>query len=123
MTTATYRFTQRDPRYPVPMALDASLEFNFPNPDGRRLVLRLLELSIAGLSFAAESELPLLVRGARLDGVVIRIGGGEIAGRMLIKHRTRARGPEVIYGGYFYPETEQDQNRLGSVITRLARRA
>ena len=119
----TRQFAQRDPRYPVPIAVDASLEFNFPNPGGRRLVLRLLELSIAGLSFVAEHELPLLVRGARIEGVVIRVGNSEIAGRVLIKHHTRARGAEVIYGGFFYPETEQDQNKLSSVITGLASQA
>jgi hypothetical protein len=102
------------------MALDASLEFNFPNKEGRRLVLRLLELSIAGLSFVAENDLPLLVRGARIEDVLIRVGGREIAGRMLIKHRTPARGAEIIYGGFFYPETEQDQNKLSSVVSRLA---
>ena len=68
----TRQFVQRDPRYAVPVAVDACVEFSFPNPNGRRLVLPLLELSASGLSFIVDHELPLLVRGARLEGVLVR---------------------------------------------------
>ena len=119
----TRQFVQRDPRYSIPMAVDACVEFNFPNPSGRRLVLPLLELSVSGLSFIVDHELPLLVRGARLEGVLVRVGDSEISGRLLLKRLTRGVRSEAIYGGVFYPETEQDQNKIGAVLTGLASRA
>ena len=35
----TREFIQRDPRYPIPVAAGACVEFNYPNPHGRRLSL------------------------------------------------------------------------------------
>ena len=73
--------------------------------------------------FELWTNMPLLVRGARLQGVTLSVGDSQIGGRLLIKHQTRGARSETIYGGVFYPDTEQDQNRLGCVVSRLASRS
>jgi hypothetical protein len=116
----TKSFVQRDPRYAIPPNVDARVEFNYPNPEGRRLSLQLLDLSVSGLSFVADHELPLVVRGAKLEGAVIRVGDAEIEGKLLIKHFTRGEAYEVMYGAILFPENAQDQQKLNDVISMLA---
>jgi hypothetical protein len=117
---ATRTFLQRDPRYPIPPAVEARVEFNYPNPSGRRLSLLLLDISASGLSFVADHELPLVVRGANVDGVEVRVGDTNIEGKLVIKHLTRGDAYEVMYGGVFYPASAPDQQRLNDVISMLA---
>jgi len=114
---------QRDPRYTVPPLVEAFVEFRYPNPGGRRLSLSLLDISVAGLSFAADSELPLIVRGARIENVVVLLGDIRIEGKLLVMHSTRGGPTGIVYGAVFYPATEQDQLRLNGVIAGLASRA
>jgi hypothetical protein len=113
---------QRDPRYRIPPLLEAFVEFRFPNPDGRLLSMRLTDLSVAGLSFVADSELPLIVRGARIDGVTVLLGDIRMEGKLLIMHATPG-GPRVLYGAVFYPATEEEQRKLSEVISGLASQA
>jgi hypothetical protein len=110
---------QRDQRYSMPLAVDATARFNYPNPNGQRRTATLLELSASGLSFVAENELPLIVRGAKLEGVVIQVGDTEIEGKLLIKHVTKGESDEVVYGGVFYPATMAGQQELNRIIFRL----
>ena len=98
------------------------MEFRYPNPNGRLLSMPLTDLSVAGLSFAADSELPLIVRGARIEGVVVLLGDIRIEGKLLVMHCTPG-GPRVFYGAVFYPATEPDQRRLSEVISGLASQA
>jgi hypothetical protein len=118
--TVIKTFAQRDPRYPIPPAVDARVEFSYPNPGGRTLSTLLIDISVAGLSFVADHELPLVVRGARLEKVVVWVGDVEIRGSLLVKHFTRGAGSEVMYGGIFYPDSQADQLRLSQVIAELA---
>lgn len=113
---------QRDPRYRIPPLLEAFVEFRYPNPNGRLLSMPLTDLSVAGLSFAASSELPLIVRGARIEDVVVLLGDIRMEGKLLIMHSTPG-GPRVVYGAVFYPATEPDQLRLSGVIEGLASQA
>jgi len=120
---STIRSTvQRDPRYRIPPLLEAFVEFRYPNPDGRLLSMPLTDLSVAGLSFAADSELPLIVRGARVEGVVVLLGDIRMEGKLLIMHSTPG-GPRVTYGAVFYPATEEDQRKLSEIISGLESQA
>jgi len=110
---------QRDQRFSMPLAVEATVRFNYPNPNGQRRSMTLLELSASGLSFVAENELPLIVRGAKLEGVVIQVGDTEIEGKLLIKHLTTGESAEVLYGGVFYPATMTGQQELSGIISRL----
>lgn len=114
---------QRDPRYAIPPLVEACVEFRYPNPKGRRLSMPLLDLSVAGLSFAADSALPLIVRGARIENVVVLLGDIRIEGKLLVMHSTPGGPSGVVYGAVFYPATEEDQLRLNGVIAGLASRS
>lgn len=118
--SATPSGIQRDPRYLVPPGVDACVEFHYPSPHGRRLSSQLLELCVAGLSFLIDRELPLVVRGAWLDSVVVRLGDSELGGKMLIKHRTEDDLGQFVYGGIFYPATEHDQLKLNGILSGLS---
>lgn len=113
---------QRDPRYTIPPLLEAFVEFRYPNPNGRLLSMPLTDMSVAGLSFAADSELPLIVRGARIEDVVVLLGDIRIEGKLLVMHCTPG-GARTVYGAVFYPATEPDQRRLSEVISGLASQA
>ena len=120
--SATRSTVQRDPRYTMPPFMEAYVEFRYPNSSGRRLSMPLLDISVAGLSFAAGSGLPLIVRGARIEGVVVLLGDIRMEGKLLIMHATAGGPSGVAYGAVFYPATEQDQLRLNGVIAGLASR-
>lgn len=111
---------QRDPRYPVPPGVDALVEFHYPNPHGRRLSTSLAELCVAGLAFVVDHELPLVVRGARIESVVVRLGDAELGGKLLIRHATEDDRGRFVYGAIFYPSTEHDQLKLNGILTGMA---
>jgi hypothetical protein len=111
---------QRDPRYAIRNSEIAYVEFAYPNSGGRMLRLPLIDLSVAGMAFALDEDLPLLVRGARLSPVTLRVGECRIEGSCVVKHVTRRRASGFLCGAVFYPETEQDMARLSGVLDHVA---
>jgi len=117
---ATRQQMQRDPRFAIPPDLDGRIAFHYPNAEGRRITASLLDLSIAGLSFALDHELPLIVRGARIEGAVLLVADREIEGNVRIMYCSRDEAGPAIYGGIFYPATERDQLEMNGLLAALA---
>ena len=106
---------QRDQRFPIEGTAEAWVEFRYPGRD-RRLCCRVLDVSIAGISFVLDEELPLLTRGAKIEGALLRLRDRTLRGGFVVKHVTRIRHFETICGAVLYPDTDDDMNELVEVI-------
>ena len=107
-------------RYAVSRAERAFVEFDYPQPTGKRRRLSLLDLSSAGLCFA----LPFyglcgIELATSLLDVVVRVGGCEIEGEILVSHVTRESDARILCGGRFYPATEYDRLYMIKAIAGL----
>ncbi len=106
---------QRDERFPIEGTAEAWIEFRYPGRE-RPLCCRVIDVSIAGISFLLDEELPLLARGAKIDGALVRLRDRTLNGGFVVKHVTRVRHSETICGAVLYPETDDDMNELVAVI-------
>ena len=106
---------QRDERFPIEGTAEAWIEFRYPGRE-RLLCCRVLDVSIAGISFILDEALPLLTRGAKIEGALVRLRDRALHGSFVVKHVTRIRHAETICGAVLYPETDDDMNELADVI-------
>jgi hypothetical protein len=113
---------RRDPRVSTFSPGSAWVEFGYPNANGRRLRMALLDISVSGLSFSVKGDLPLVVPGAQFEDVIVRVGDCEIHGHFVVKHIALG-GPEVACGGMFYPKAVPDLLKLNGVIAGAMARA
>jgi hypothetical protein len=98
---------------------NAWVEVNYPQPDGRRHKLALVDVSVSGLSFLFEDELEGLETGADLTDVLIRLGNCEIRGELVVMHVT-AQGPErCLCGALFYAAGDNDLLKWRSAIAGM----
>lgn len=108
-------------RYAVPRAERAFVEFDYPQPMGKRRRLSLLDLSSAGVCFALPFYgLSGIGLATNLIDVVIRVGSCEIEGEILVSHVTRESDERVLCGGRFYPATEHDRLHMMKAIAGLS---
>ena len=107
---------QRDRRFPLFRPQKASVEFTH---DGRGWHLPLVDVSVAGLSFVTDEEVPGLKVGLRLENVVMRIAECEIRGNVAIRHATAHPDWTTLYGGIFYPAEEPDLLKLNGVLAGI----
>jgi hypothetical protein len=118
--TTTEVSDRLETRLAVPRAQRAFVEFDYPQPMGKRRRLSLLDLSNAGLCFALPfyglSEIEL---STHLIGVVVRLGGCWIEGELLVSHVTRESDERILCGGRFYPATESDRLQMIKAIVSL----
>ncbi len=108
---------REDPRYFLPQALGAELEFD--GPDGTRQRYPLLDISIRGASFSLPLRLEGIDEGAMLGNAVIRVDDLEIQGNLTVLHATRRFRANYSCGVQFYPKSDLDQNQLVSFVSRL----
>ena len=111
---------REDPRYFLPHALGAEMEFD--GPDGTRHRYPLLDISIRGASFSLPLRLEGIDEGAMLGNAVIRVDDLEIQGNFSVLHATRRFRAHYSCGVQFYPKTDLDQNQLVSFVSRLGAR-
>ena len=111
---------REETRLAVPRTERAFVEFDYPQPMGRRRRLSLLDVSTAGLCFALPFYgLSGIELSTHLFDVVVRIGGCEIAGELLVSHVTRESDVRILCGGRFYPATESDRLQMIKAIVSL----
>lgn len=109
-----------EPRHVISGAEIAFVEFDYPQPRGRRRRLSLHDMSSAGICFTLPFYgLSGIDPTTHIVDVVVRIGGCEIAGELLVSHTTRESEERVLCGGRFYPATESDQLQLVKAIASL----
>ena len=107
-------------RYPVSRAERAYVEFDYPQPMGKRRRLSLLDLSSTGVCFALPFYgLSGIESSTNLIDVVIRVGGCEIEGEILVSHVTRESDARVLCGGRLFPATEHDRLHMMKAIAGL----
>ncbi len=107
-------------RLAVPRAERAFVEFDYPQPTGKRRRLSLLDLSTAGLCFALPFYgLSGIELSTHLLDVIVRIDGCEIEGELLVSHVTRESDERILCGGRFYPAAESDRLQMTKAIASL----
>jgi hypothetical protein len=107
---------QRDRRYPILRPQKACIEFSH----GRRdWCLPLLDISVAGLSFTVDEEVPGLENGLKLEDAVVRISDCEMHGHLVIRHATSNPDWTTHYGAIFYPAEEADMLKLNGVLAGI----
>jgi hypothetical protein len=106
-------------RYSVAQAKSASIEFGYPNPNGRQSVLPLIDISVAGFSFELNEPFPGLELGSSIEAVVVKIGDCEIKGDLVVMHLTDNADPEAVCGALFYPESETELVKLKCVVAGI----
>jgi len=106
-------------RYAVSKSHHARLEFDYPGPGGRRYDLPLIDLSVSGLSFVCDDELPELESGTTVSPVIIRLGKCDIHGDLLVMHVTPDPSSETVCGALFYPAKDADLLKLKSAIAGI----
>lgn len=114
MTEATAN-RRRDARHEFSTAAAAWVEFDDPKEQRRRLPL--LDLSVAGLAFTVPRWMHTVDAGCQLDRAVIRVGDARVEGRILVLHVTGRGEADSVCGALFYPGSDADANRLGSLIS------
>ena len=107
---------QRDRRFPLFRPQKALVEFDF---DGRAWRLPLVDVSVTGLSFVTDEEVPGLRIGVRIESAVLRVADCEIRGNVAIRHVTPHPDWTTLYGGIFYPAEESDLNRLSGLLAGI----
>ncbi len=107
-------------RLAVPRAERAFVEFDYPQPTGKRRRLSLIDLSTAGLCFALPFYgLSGIELSTHLIDVVVRVGSCEIEGELLVSHVTRESDERILCGGRFYPATESDRLQMIKAMAAL----
>ena len=61
----------------------------------------------------------MLFRSTHLIDVIVRVGGCEIEGELLVSHVTRESDERILCGGRFYPATKSDQLQMTKTIVSL----
>jgi hypothetical protein len=115
MTTRT-ALRQRDRRYKILRPDKAAVEFSHGRRDWR---LPLVDLSVAGLSFTVDEEVPDLVEGLKLENVVVRITECEMHGDLVVRRATSEADWSTTYGAIFYPAEEADMLKLNGVLAGI----
>jgi len=105
-------------RHAIPATAEARITFAHPGPAAPRRDYRLIDISVAGLSFAVDTEAPSLEDGAEVSRVVVRVANCEITGDLLIMHVT-AEPERTVCGALFYPAAEAELVKLKSLMAGI----
>jgi len=98
---------------------NAWVEVNYPQPEGKRHQLALIDVSVSGLSFVFESELAGLESGADLHDVLVRLGDCEIRGELVVMHVTPQGSGRWLCGALFYAAGDTDLLKWRSAIAGM----
>ena len=97
----------------------ACIEIKYPQPEGRQHQLALVDVSISGLSFSFEDQLPGLESGTDLHDVLIRMGDCEIRGELVVMHVTPQGPDNWLCGALFYAAGDTDLLKWRSAIAGM----
>jgi hypothetical protein len=116
-STTTCRRKQR--RHAAAGPDSAAVEIIYPQPKGRSHRLSLVDISVSGLSFAFEEELPGLESGDALSDVIVRLGNCEIRGELVVMHITSHSETRRVCGALFYAASDTDLLKWRSAIAGM----
>ncbi len=106
-------------RHPIPEGAAAAVEFAHPGPNGPRYGLQLVDVSVSGLSFDVGQEFPGIGSGTTIPGAVVRFGGCEMRGELLVMHVTSRTPERRTIGALFYPAQDVDLVKWKSVVAAI----
>jgi len=106
-------------RYTISEGAAATVEFTYPGPNGPRHALSLVDVSTSGLSFVAGRELAGVGSGTTIPEVVVRFGGCEMRGEMLVMHVTPRTPEKRTIGALFYPAQDTDLVKWKSAVAGI----
>ena len=110
---------RKNPRFPLSPALQGTIEFGFPDRDGARCTMALLDLSRGGISFVLRHELPGLEVGESIDGARLSLGERVVNGDFLVMHLTPDATEGAVCGALFFPSEDADILTLRAVLATL----
>jgi len=100
-------------RHRIAASAEVRIEFAYR---GRPLSLPVLDLSVAGFSFAMLDELEALEPGVCISDATLRLGKRELHGDVIVMHVTPERG---VIGALFYPASDEDLIRMKFVLAGI----
>jgi hypothetical protein len=116
-TSTTCRRSQR--RHTAAGTNTAAIEFSYPQPEGRRYLFPLVDLSVSGVSFVFENELSGIEGGTALSDVRIHLGDCEILGDLVVMHVTENSATQWTCGALFYAASDTDLLKWRSAIAGI----
>jgi hypothetical protein len=116
-STATCRRTQR--RHATKGTEGAVVEMTYPQPTGPSHEFPLVDISISGLSFIFEDELPGIDSGDALSDVVVRLADCDIRGELVVMHVTAHSETRRVCGALFYAASDTDLLKWRSAIAGM----
>ena len=120
MSTTT-KNRRKQKRHTIARDVAASVEFDYPTPNGKRYALPVVNLSASGLSFLLEDTdlLGALDEGTNLPRSIVHLGECRIRGELLVMHVTPGSDSRYVCGALFYPATDTDLLMLKSVVAGM----
>ena len=114
--SSTVAHRRRDRRLGVSRAYAAYIEFDYPQPHGHRWRLTLLDISVAGLSFALAEDLDGIEVGSTISNVAVRVEDHEFRGDLVVMRVTPVAELPTVCGALIYPATEEELEKLKNAI-------
>jgi hypothetical protein len=102
-------------RIPIAPEKRASVEIQL---EGWRQRLPLLDISEDGLCFECPDGIPPIAPGSSFGDVVVRLGGREMRGSLVIRHVTSSLSAGTQCGARFHPAGEEDRKSLSGLVNR-----
>ena len=98
---------------------EGRVRFHHPDEDDQVHECPLVDISVAGLSFALDRKIPGIERGCKIRNVRLSIRGIQFHGLLLVMSvMPYQRRPDHV-GAVFYPSTESDLELLNRAIVSL----
>jgi hypothetical protein len=117
--TAPFSNRRLQNRHSIPADVEASLQFRYPSPNGKRLEARLRDVSFSGLSMVLPEELAGIEAGDIVKGIEARVARRTFRGDLLVMHVTPANEAGAVCGGLFYPEGDEDLITIRLIVRAL----
>ena len=86
--------------------------------DGVRRRAELVDVSVAGMTFALDSG-PRLDKGAVVTNATLHIGECVVDGELLVKHSEPVRNSRADVGCLFFPTSQLGEEKLSAVLAGL----
>jgi hypothetical protein len=112
---------RRQRRYTIGLDKSATVEFEYPSPNGRPYRMKLVNISVSGLSFALDDhdDLALLDAGTTIPDGTVQIGDCTLRGDLMLMHLTPDELSRGMCGALFYPSSDTDLVKLRCVIAGM----
>jgi hypothetical protein len=117
--TAPFTNRRLQNRFNLPPETDATLQFNYPTPNGPRLATRMRDISLSGLSMMLPQELADVQAGDIVSGIEAKVARKSFRGDLLVMHVTSVGATGSVCGGLFYPEADEDLITIRLVVRAL----